>query len=284
MENQGWQTLGREQGYACTVLWIAACAPSRKSAPVTGLMLIAGLFAGLVTCLVTGPAASAPVESTNPVRGVVRPKTQASISSDLAVAVRRTPLLEGQRFRRGDLLVSFDCRRYEAEYEAAKAQHHEAELTATNSAYLNEHKALGKYELEIARARAQKAAADMAAVSVHLDQCSLVAPYDGRVAELLVHEHETPQPGKPLLTILADQEMEIELIVPSHWLAWLEAGAKFSFSIDETQSQHAAHIDRLGAAVDPVSQTIKIVGRFETVDAKILAGMSGTAAFAGAGN
>ena len=226
----------------------------------------------------------APVDDIAPVRGVVRPKTLASISTDLAVAVGRTPVLEGGRFKRGDLLMSFDCRRYEAEYDAAKAQHLEARLTADNSALLNQHKALGKFDLEISRARASKAAAELAAVGVRLAECTIVAPYDGRVVELLVHEHETPAPGRPMITILSDAELEIELIVPSAWLAWLAAGQKFDFSVDEMRSQHEAHIDRLGAAVDPVSQTIKIVGRFEARDAKILAGMSGTAKFSEVGN
>ena len=226
----------------------------------------------------------APVEDITPVRGVVRPKTQASISTDLAVAVGRTPVLEGGRFQKGDLLMSFDCRRYEAEYDAAKAQHREAQLTAENSALLNQHKALGKFDLEISRARASKAAAEMAAVGVRLAQCSIIAPYDGRVVELLVREHETPAPGRPMITILSDVELEVELIVPSAWLAWLAAGQKFVFSVDEMRSQHEAHVDRLGAAVDPVSQTIKIVGRFEARDAKILAGMSGTAKFSALGN
>ena len=226
----------------------------------------------------------APVDEISPVRGVVRPKTQASISTDLAVAVGHTPVLEGGRFHKGDLLMSFDCRRYEAEYDEAKAQHREAQLTAENSAFLNQHKALGKFDLEIARARASKAAAGMAAVGVRLAQCSIVAPYDGRVVELLVREHETPAPGRAMITILSDVELEIELIVPSAWLVWLDPGKRFVFSIDETRSQHEALIDRLGAAVDPVSQTIKVVGRLDARDTKILAGMSGTARFLELGN
>ena len=203
-----------------------------------------------------------------PVRGVVRPRTQAVISTDLSFAVRSAPVLEGQRFRKGDLLLTFDCRRLEAEFQSVKAQHDEARLTAENSAYLHARKALGKFDLDIAHARVAKAAADIAAVSARLDQCSVVAPYDGRVAELLIREHETPQPGKPLLTVLSDQDLEIELIVPSSWLAWLEMGASFAFSIDETQSRHEAEIIRIGAAVDPVSQTVKAVGRFRESQAR----------------
>ncbi len=251
----------------------------RLAVPIV-LTILAGHFAGSVSYA----ADAAPGESPPPVRGVVRPRTQASISSDLAVAVRRAPFLEGQRFKKGDLLVAFDCRRFEAEYEAAKAQHHEAQLTAENSAYLLARKALGKFDFELALARVAKAAAGMAAVSVRLDQCTISAPYDGRVTELLIREHETPAPGRPMITVIADNDLEIELIIPSQWLSWIEAGETFTFHIDETQGDCTAEVSRLGAAVDPVSQTVKAVGRFQTTDSKILAGMSGTARFGKAGN
>jgi multidrug efflux pump subunit AcrA (membrane-fusion protein) len=148
-----------------------------------------------------------------------------------------------------------------------------------NSAFLHGRNALGKLELDIARAREAKAAADLGAIRVRLDQCSVVAPYDGRVVEILVREHETPAPGNPVLSILSDGVLEIEIIVPSSWLAWIKTGTAFEFAIDETGTRHDAVIERLGAAVDPVSQTIKIVGRLAQHDARILPGMSGTARF-----
>jgi membrane fusion protein, multidrug efflux system len=41
-----------------------------------------------------------------------------------------------------------------------------------------------------------------------------------------------------------------------------------------------AEVTRIGAAVDPISQTIKLAGMFKRHEFSILPGMSGTAQFA----
>lgn len=237
------------------------------------------IFAGVLVTMLGGAAFAAEA-----VRGVVRPRMQASISSDLAVPVARIGAKEGEAFKKGDTLVAFDCRRQEAEYEAAKAEHSEMEIAFDNAKYLSAHKAAGKLDVDMSRARVEKTAAQLAALSVRLAWCSIVAPFDGRVSEMSIREHETPMSGKPLLTIVETGKPEIELIVPSTWLRWLSQGYAFTFQIDETGLPEKATVARIGAAVDPVSQTIKVSGEFATPSANILPGMSGTADFGLGGN
>ena len=214
-----------------------------------------------------------------PVRGVVRPVDQATLSSELGARVVELPLKEGEAFRRGDLLVAFDCRRQQAEHQAAEAAHREARIAHESQVYLQRNQAGSRFDIDVARARAEKARAEADALKVRLDQCTVVAPFRGRIAELGVHRHETPQAGRPFMTILDDSALEIELIVPSAWLRWLAVGATFSFLVDETGATYASHVIRIGAAVDPVSQTVKLIGRLDAPDDKVLAGMSGSAAF-----
>ncbi|HMB48635.1 MAG TPA: HlyD family efflux transporter periplasmic adaptor subunit, partial [Afifellaceae bacterium] len=74
-------------------------------------------------------------------------------------------------------------------------------------------------------------------------------------------------------------ELEIELLIPSRWLLWLEPDLRFEFSVDETGLKYAATVTRLGGAVDPVSQTIRVFGALEDRPPELLSGMSGTAIF-----
>jgi RND family efflux transporter MFP subunit len=214
-----------------------------------------------------------------PVRGVIRPVDQAAISGDLAARITELPLKEGQAFRKGDLLVAFDCRRHQAEAQAAEAAYREARIAHESQVYLQRNQAGSRYDIETAKARADKAGAEAASLAVRLDQCRIAAPFNGRIAELGVNVHETPAPGKPFLTVIDDSTLEVELIVPSAWLGWLKQGTAFAFVVDETGSRYSSHVARIGAAVDPVSQTIKVVGRLDSPDGKVMAGMSGSANF-----
>jgi len=214
-----------------------------------------------------------------PIRGVVRSSAQAIISTDLALRVEKVGFKEGEQFRNGDLLIAFDCRRHRAELASAEAQHREMSVALKSAMFLNKRNASSRQDVETARARDDRAAAEAEAIRAGLDRCRIIAPYDGRIAELGIHEHEMSVAGKPLLSIVAEGEPEVELIVPSAWLTWLTLGAKFRFRIDETRNTHIGVVTRLGAAVDTVSQTIKVYAKFETPISEILPGMSGTAKF-----
>lgn len=232
--------------------------------------------------ILSGVAAANPPapQSDAPVRGVVRPVDQAGISSELGARITELPYKEGEPFRQGDLLAAFDCRRHRAEAQAAEAAHREARIAHESQVYLQRHSAGARLDVETAKARADKAGAEARSLTVRLDQCRVMAPFSGRVAERSVYVHETPAPGKPFLTIIDDSALEVELIVPSTWLRWLKQGAAFAFSVDETGSSYSSHVARIGAMVDPVSQTVKVVGRLDSPDSRVLAGMSGSASFA----
>ena len=214
-----------------------------------------------------------------PARGVVRPIDQAQLSTELASRVMQIPFKAGQQFRKGDLLVEFDCRRQKAEYASAEAQLREMRLTLQNHAYLEKLAAAGKQDVEISRARADKAAAEAEVLHLRLEQCQVWAPFDGRVAELGISVHELPVQGRPFIKLIRDSDLEIELIVPSVWLEWLVLGSAFTFTVDETGETVTGKVARIGAAVDPVSQTIKVFGLFTGARAIVLAGMSGSAQF-----
>ena len=210
-------------------------------------------------------------------RGLVRAVTQAMISTELPVQVQKIGFKEGEAFKKGELLVDFDCRRQRAELASAEAQHREMRLTFDNNKVLRQSQAVGRHEVDLSEARVAKAAAEAEALRVRLDQCTLMAPFDGRVLELGIHEHETAQPGKPYIGIIADGELEIDLIVPAEWVRDVKIGTELEFAVDESKSAHAIVIRRTGAAIDPLSQTAKLVAAFKGTAEGVMPGMSGSA-------
>ena len=218
-------------------------------------------------------------ETADRIRGVIRPITHSSISVDLPARVLRIHALEGERFRKGDVIIEFDCERQKAELRAAQAQHREMVLAVESQSYLQRHKSAARLDVETSKAKAERTAAEVAVTQARIAQCSIVAPYDGRVSELGVRPMEIPTPARPILSIYEDGAFEIELLVPSAWLVWLQVGTAFAFKIDETQRTYAVQVHRLGAVVETVSQMVKVIGRVDNTDGTIIAGMSGGAMF-----
>ncbi|MGQ0455523.1 MAG: efflux RND transporter periplasmic adaptor subunit [Hyphomicrobium sp.] len=214
-----------------------------------------------------------------PVRGVVKAIDQAAISTDVVAPVSKIGFRTGEAFKAGELLVAFDCERYRAEAQAAEAVWTEMQLTVESNAQLEKFRAVGKHDVDISKARVAKAEAEARSLKTRVSHCEIFAPFDGRVADLAINVFEQPQQGKPFLTIVGHGRLEIELIVPSNWLGWIKPHARFAFTADETGRDYAANVVRIGAAVDAVSQMVKIIAAFETPPADILPGMSGVAHF-----
>jgi multidrug resistance efflux pump len=138
---------------------------------------------------------------------------------------------------------------------------------------------VGSFEVDLSKAKTDQAAAELEAYQSKMSRCVIRAPYDGRVSFMRAHEHEIPEPNQPLMQIVSEGVLEIEALLPSSWLRWLKPGSRFSITIDETGETKQAEVLRIAAVVDPVSQTVKITGRFSDDTTGILPGMSGPTEF-----
>jgi len=224
-----------------------------------------------------------PSSSDAPVRGIIKSVHQATLATDLQARIIRLPLREGQRFQKGDLLVEFECGKVRAELDAALAEHRGNLATRDNSRSLKKLNAAGSYDVAIAESAAEKSEASVQAFQIRVTQCTIVAPFAGRIVDLIVNEFDMPAANGALMRIVDDSNLEIELIAPSVWLRWLKPGTAFSLLVDETGTTLPARVAQIGAAVDAVSQTVKITGLIAGSAEGVLPGMSGTASFNKAG-
>jgi membrane fusion protein, multidrug efflux system len=213
------------------------------------------------------------------IRGVIKAKEESTIASKMTARITAMPFEKGQSFRRGALLARFDCSTISAELRAAQAATAAYQKTYETNVELDQYEAVGKNEVAVSKANMGKAAAEANAVRAQLSDCAVYAPFGGSVVEQIAHRGEVAASGQPLLKIQSGGDLEVELIVPSNWLTWLRPGATFSFLIDETGATVTGAITSLGAAVDPVSKTIRVTGSVGSTDSLILPGMSGSAKF-----
>lgn len=213
------------------------------------------------------------------IRGLVKPHKRAVISSQIQARIDQLPFEDGDRFGEGDLLVEFDCSLYKANLSSAGSEYQARKRRHKNNDELGKLEAIADIDVRVSEAEMRKAAADVQAARITVERCVIKAPFDGRVAGREVNQFENVAADQPLMTILGDRELEIELIVPSRWLKWVRVDTPFAFVVDETGDTHNAKVQRIGASVDPVSQTIRLTGVLPAKAENVLAGMSGTAAF-----
>lgn len=262
------------------------------------LILIAGYIVGISFAHATEPAhgpaeviaqtpakpaaaPAAPTAAAKPsleqreIRAQLAPHRSTTLAAEIGAKINRLPVKEGGAFKAGQNLVSFDCSIQQAQLNRARASLAGAEATYKGNKRLSELGSIGKIEMDVSETEVAKNRADVGATSTMLSKCNIAAPFSGRIAEQKAHEQQYVQPGQAILEIIDDSVLEIEFLVPSKWLAWIKSGAKFQVSIDETRKDYPAQILRIGARVDPVSQSVKLVAAIDGRFPELIAGMSG---------
>jgi membrane fusion protein, multidrug efflux system len=223
------------------------------------------------------PAAVTTAVNLNPVRVLLVPDKETTISSTIAARIVSFNGTLGQYFKAGDTLVVFDCEEARARVEMSKAElagaleQHEAKLKMQGLEQASD------VEVALAASAANKAKAQLSLNEVQVSQCRIAAPWAGRVAKTNVKNHMTVTPGQALMELVNAGPLKLKLNAPSKLIGKLKAGAKFNVNIDETQRSYQAVVNAVNSRVDPVSQTVEIEARMLKTHAELLSGMSGVA-------
>jgi len=204
---------------------------------------------------------------------------QSVLSSELSAKISSMPFREGDTFHEGQALVSFDCGLFRAQLNKAEASAEAARQTLKVDQRLAQLNSIGALDVDLAAAKVKETEAEAGAMRATVSKCTLAAPFPGRVAKLDAQAYEFVSPGKPLLEILDTRHLELQMIVPSKWLSWLKTGGHFTVKVDELDKEYSAHIVRIGARIDPVSQSIALAGEVDGGHPELLPGMSGGASF-----
>lgn len=244
-------------------LWLSLCA------------VAAVICAG--TAAAQKKAAPARPPSAGEVHAQLVPLHAATLSSEMAGRIEAIASQVGDRVRKGDVLVSFDCAMPNAQLTRAQAVLTEAARTYEISRRAAAQKTNGQLELDIPAAEVLKAKADLAAAEAAVSKCSIAAPFAGVVVERKMRVFEYATPGQPIIELVDDRALEVELIAPPHALGWLKPGTVFRLAIDETGKTYPGRVVRLGGRIDPASQSAKATGEITTDAPELMPGMSGHA-------
>ena len=211
-------------------------------------------------------------------RGVVEASQRTVISSELSARVETVPRRAGEAFEQGEPLVELDCGLYRAERSKVGAKLARAKRKLDNRERLADLDSVGKLEVELARLAVKEARAELRIARLNAGRCTVEAPFDGRVVQIHAREHESVKAQQKMIEIVG-RALEVRVIVPARWLDWLDTGAAMKLRAEETGSEVAGTVTRIGAAVDPVSHTVPVWASLDSPDAGLRPGMSGSVRF-----
>lgn len=222
-------------------------------------------------------AAAAPANKT--IRVLVAADQESVLASQMAGRIDQVNVRLGSPIKAGQVLLRFNCDEQDAHLKMANAEFYGAQQTYESKVKLQSMQSVAEIDVQQAGAAAQKSKAQIQLYQAQLKQCTITAPFSGTVTRLLAKQYASVNIGQPLLEIVNDRKLKVQLNVPSLWLSWLKPGQPFTVQIDETGKAYEAKVQRINGRVDAVSQSIEIEGDVLGNTANLLPGMSGVASF-----
>jgi len=232
-----------------------------------------------ILALLLSGVSGAPSETTGlapHTRAQLRAPNTTTLAAGLAGRIDRLPVRLGQALRRGALVASFDCRLEKAERAVAQAKLGAAEAKLEVNRRLAELDNISPLELTLSSAEVDVAKAKLQSAQAKLQPCRVTAPFDGIVTQRPAQPFAYVTKGDPLIELVATDDLGVEMVLPSTWLPRLEPGQRFILRLDEAAQPVTAQIDRVVGRIDPVSQTVRVLGELiDTGGQRLLPGMSG---------
>lgn len=206
---------------------------------------------------------------------VLVPRSKTVISSSRDGKIQKVHFENGDEFKKGDVILEYYCEDLRAEMSAAHAVHKFAkqkELTTSRLFNMDL-----SSDLEVAQSKVENTQAMGKAklVESRIDDCIIRAAYDGRVVKRMANDNEYTRTDRVLMEIASKGTLDVEFLLPSKSLRWVNLDAPVSLKINETDRDYSGKIKQIYGEVDPVSQSIQIRAGLDNYDEPLLPGMSG---------
>lgn len=221
--------------------------------------------------------ADGPASPADSVRVLLVADRETTLSSPVTARIKMLYVSIGVTFGAGQTLVSFDCEEPVARLRMANAELSGAVETHEAKIRMQGLEQASDVEVALAASAAAKARGQVELQKAQVAQCTIKAPWAGRVAKVHVRTHMSVTPGQPMVDLVKSGPLRLKLNAPSRLIGKVKTGTVFDIAIDETGKSYPARILAVNSRVDPVSQTIEIEAAVDKDYKDLLPGMSGVA-------
>jgi len=208
-------------------------------------------------------------------RAVVVTRDRAVLSAEIPGRIVSLPAGVGAPFKKGDLLVEFDCNFYHVNRDKISQEVEAAKKKYENSEKLSKLASNGKLTVELALIDWRKAETELQGAQLMAERCKIRAPFDGGVVRILPQVYENISVGQPLVEVAGRGRIEVEAVVPSSWALRQRENEYIRFQVEDLNLDVPIRVIGVAPVIDPVSQLVAVRAQFRTVDPNIVPGMTG---------
>lgn len=252
-----------------------------KTDKTTGLTLLVAaedVYIVRSNALASGPS----------ITGSVQPERRADLRAEVPAVVVQVLKENGERVRRGDLLVRLDATSIrdslasaEAASRAAKQAFDQAERQFQRMTTLRGSGMASTQQLEDSEIRRNNAQSDLESAKTRavqarqqLTRTEVRAPFDGIVSDRKVSAGDTAQIGKELVKVIDPASLRFEGLVSSDNIGSVKAGQTVVFRVNGYGDEDfIGKVRRVNPAANPTTRQVEVLVDFADKKQPKLAGL-----------
>jgi len=224
-----------------------------------------------------------------PLTGTVTSARVAQLSTEVSGLVKKVNVEVGDRVETGAPLLELDreieqltLAALQASTRQASAELADAKRRYEDASRLREQKSISENELRLLEAEVEvdgsmlkKQQVEDRRQQARVERHTLRAPFSGVISERLTETGEWIEPGNPVLTLVAVDDLRIEFRVPQEFFTRINQQSMLSVTLDALPERvFNASIEAVVPVSDPSSRTFLTHASVNASDARMTPGMS----------
>ena len=224
-----------------------------------------------------------------PLTGTITSARVAKLSTEVSGKVEAVNVEVGDLVETGSALIRLDreieqltLQALQAKTKQASAELNDAQRRYQDAKRLRKQKSISENDLRLLEAEVEVDAAmlkqqqaEQRRQQARIERHILQAPFSGVISERLTEAGEWIEPGRPVLTLVAVDDLRIEFRVPQEFYSSIDKQATLDVTLDAfPEREFAGTIDAVVPVSDPSSRTFLIHAIVDARNARMTPGMS----------
>jgi RND family efflux transporter MFP subunit len=192
------------------------------------------------------------------IQGVVKSDEITKVSSEIPGRILRVYVDNGNRVKKGQLLVKIDVEGIQNKLEELQKSYDLAKDIYERQERLWKKNIGSEIQFLTAKNNKERLEKGIESLKIQLRKSKIYAPSSGIVDNKQIEEGELASPGFPLMMILNTAKMKVTADVPENYLTSIHKGDKVTVKFPSLNMEATGKIKLIGSTINPTNRTFSI--------------------------
>ncbi|WP_020409903.1 efflux RND transporter periplasmic adaptor subunit [Hahella ganghwensis] len=226
------------------------------------------------TGIIAAPVERSPLVDNIEALGTTVANESVTVTSKITEKIVSIHFADGQKVKRGQLLVQLDDQEEQANLRSEQAILRERQSAMRRTEELFNRKVGSEADLDLAQARVSQTQSDIEAIKSRISAHRISAPFDGVVGLREVSEGALVEPDDALTTLDDLSVVKVDFNIPVVYLSQLGTGLKVKASTSAYPNRlFEGELKSISSRIDPVTRTVRARAWFDNPVQELLPGM-----------